>query len=84
MFENAEGVKKIRFDASEANRFSKSPLGLGRGSVDTAASLGPDGKVLVSEGKHRLEAIRRGANIPESFGGIPSLPGWLEYDVFPQ
>ena len=82
IIEDADGVRKIQFDASQASRLSKGPLGPGRGSQATNAAIGPDGKIIVLEGKHRLEAIQQGAKIPKELGGIPELPGWLEFDLF--
>ena len=82
IIEDIDGVRKIQFDASQASRLSTKPLGPGRGSLPTSAAIGPDGKVIVLEGKHRLEAIQRGARIPQEAGGIPGLPGWLEFDLF--
>ena len=32
---------------------------------------------------HRLEAAQNGVTIVPADGGIPGLPGWLEYDLFP-
>lgn len=83
IFEDAAGAKKIQFDVSEASNFAKGPLGPGRGTLITGAKVGPDGKVIVIEGMHRLEAAKGGAQIPVGKGGIPGLPGWLEYDLWP-
>jgi RHS repeat-associated protein len=83
IFENADGVKKIQFDVSEASNLAKGPLGPPRGSPPTGAAVGPNGKVVVVEGMHRLEAAQGGAQIPVGQGGISGLPGWLEYDLWP-
>lgn len=48
---------------------------------ETEAKVGSEGKIYVTEGMHRLEAAQNGATIPQDKGGIPSLPGWLEYDL---
>jgi hypothetical protein len=78
------GVKKIQFDVSEASNLTKGPLGPGRGSPETGAFVGPDGKVVVVEGMHRLEAAKAGAQIPPGQGGIRGLAGWLEYNLWPR
>ncbi len=82
IFEDAAGAKKIQFDVSEASNLAKGPLGPGRGTPETGALVGPDGKVVVVEGMHRLEAAKGGTVIPPDKGGVPGLPGWLEYDLF--
>lgn len=87
IFEDPNGVKKIQFNVSSAENVAPKPLPP-RGSAkrvtpETEATVGPDGKVYVTEGMHRLEAAQNGATIPPDNGGIPGLPGWLEYDLFP-
>ncbi len=81
IFEDATGAKKIQFDVTAAEPFAKPPLGPGRGSVETEALVGPDGKVIVLEGMHRLEGAKAGDIIPVGMGGIEGKPGWLEYDL---
>lgn len=87
IFEDAAGVKKIQFDVTAAENVAPKPLPpRGRGTKPTRqmkASVGSDGRVYVTEGMHRLEAAQNGATIPQGEGGIPGLPGWLEYDLFP-
>jgi hypothetical protein len=83
IFEDFAGGKKIQFDVSEANNLTKGPLGPGRGSPETGAFVGPNGKVTVVEGMHRLEAAKGGAQIAVGKGGIPGLAGWLEFDLWP-
>src|SRR5262249_55764138 len=79
------GVKKIQFDVTAAENVAPKPpppRGPGkRPTLQTEATVGPDGKVYVTEGMHRLEAAQAGARIPPGRGGIPGLPGWLEYDL---
>ena len=82
VFEDTTGRKKIQFDANEAENLTKGSLGPGRGTPETAALVGPEGKVLVVEGMHRLEAAKAGAHVPPGLGGIQGLPSWLEYDLF--
>ncbi len=77
------GIRYIMFDSRHARPLSNGPLGPGRNSPETGAAVGPDGNVLVLEGMHRLEGIQRGATIPPSSGGVPDLPGWLIYRLFP-
>jgi RHS repeat-associated protein len=83
IFEDATGVKKIQFDVTEASNLAKGPLGPGRGTLQTGAAVGQDGKVVVVEGMHRLEACKGGAQIAPGEGGIPGLPGWLEFNLWP-
>jgi hypothetical protein len=83
IFEDATGAKKIQFDVSEASNLAQGPLGPGRGTLRTGAFVGPDGKVTVVEGMHRLEAAQGGAQIAPGQGGVSGLPGWLEYDWWP-
>jgi hypothetical protein len=67
---------------SEASNLTKGPLGPGRGTPETAALVGPDGKVVVVEGMHRLEAAKRGTVIPPDKSSVPGRSDWLEYDLF--
>lgn len=84
IFEDAAGAKKIQFDVSAASNVAKGPLGPGTGqSTNTGAFVDQNGKVNVVEGMHRLEAAQAGVQIPPGLGGIPGLPGWLEYDIWP-
>jgi hypothetical protein len=80
---DSAGKKRIQFDASEARRMSKGPLGPGRGTPLTGAAIDPNGKVVVVEGMHRLDAAKAGVQIPVGQGGVPNLPGWLEFDLWP-
>ena len=88
IFEDAAGVKKIQFDATAAENVAPKalpPRGPGkRITPRTEAIVGPDGKVYVTEGMRRLEAAQGGAVIPRGKGGVPGLPGWLEYDLWPK
>lgn len=83
IFEDAAGAKKIQFDVTAAENVGPKPLPpRGPGKLPTPrteAKVGADGKVYVREGMHRLEAAQGGAIIPPDQGGIPGLPGWLEY-----
>src|SRR5579884_2276357 len=85
IFEDAAGVKKIQFDVTAAENVAPKPLPpRGPGKIDTPrteATVGPDGKVYVTEGMHRLEAAQGGTVIPPDKGGVPGLPGWLEYEL---
>ncbi len=50
-------------------------------SPETLAKLTPEGRVLVLEGKHRLNAVViDNALVPES---IPGKPYWLEFQYSP-
>jgi hypothetical protein len=83
IFKDAAGVKKIQFDVSAAENVAPKPLPpRAPGKVETPqteAKVGPDGKVYVTEGMHRLEAAQAGTVIPPENGGVSGLPGWLEY-----
>jgi hypothetical protein len=85
IFEDAAGVKKIQFDVTAAENVAPKPLpprGPGKvPTLQTEATVGPDGKVYVTEGMHRLEAAQGGTVIPPKEGGVPGLPGWLEYEL---
>lgn len=83
IFEDANGVKKIQFDVTAAENVAPKPLPPRMPgkmpTLRTEAKVGPDGKVHVTEGMHRLEAAQGGTLIPPDLGGVPGLPGWLEY-----
>ncbi len=80
------GKKKVQFDVNAADHIGPKPLApTAPGRVPTPgtkASVGTDGKVYVTEGMHRLEAAQGGAQIAPGDGGIPGLPGWLEFDLW--
>jgi hypothetical protein len=63
IFEDGTGSRKIQFDVNEATNLARGPLGPGTGSAQTGAFVGPDGKVVVVEGMHRLEAAKGGTVI---------------------
>ena len=73
------GERFIQFDVRHASPLARPPLGPPRGTPETLAAVGPDGNVIVLEGMHRLGAAQGGAIIPPANGGIPGLPGWLQY-----
>jgi hypothetical protein len=77
IFEDAAGMRKIQFDVHAAENVAPKPLPpRGPGKIDTPqteATVGPDGKVYVSKGMHRLEAAQKGATIPPDKGGIPAF-----------
>jgi len=85
IFEDAAGVKKIQSDVNAAENVGPKPLppkGPGRKATPrTEATVGPYGKVYVTEGMHRLEAAQGGTVIPPDKGGVPGLPDWLEYNL---
>jgi hypothetical protein len=85
IFEDAQGVRKIQFDVNAAENVAPKPLPptgpSKKPTPQTEAMVGPDGRVYVTEGMHRLEAAQGGAVIPPDEGGVPSLPGWLEYEL---
>jgi hypothetical protein len=83
IFEDAQGVRRIQFDVTVADRGATAPLGRSRGTEITGAYVRPDGTVHVVEGAHRLEAAKGGASIPVGKGGIAGLSGWLEYLLYP-
>jgi hypothetical protein len=84
-FEDAAGAKKVQFDVTVAENVAPKPLpprGPGKAETPrTEATIGPDGKIYVTEGMHRLEAAQGGTVIPPGKGGVPGLPGWLEYNL---
>lgn len=79
ILEYANGDKTIRFDASKA-RQSYAPANEHnpRGGEDTAAYLTPSGKVMVGEGKHRLNAVAVDKKTVQD--SVLGAPGWLEYE----
>jgi len=85
IFEDANGVKKIQFDVNAAENVGPKPLPprgpRKKATPRTEAQVGSDGKVYVTEGMHRLEAAQGGTIIPPNDGGVPGLPGWLEYNL---
>lgn len=82
---SAVGAKKIQFDVTTAENVAPKPLPPTRpGRIPTPrteARVGADGKVYVTEGMHRHDAAQGGAIVPPDKGGIPGLPGWLEYSL---
>jgi RHS repeat-associated protein len=88
------GVKYVEFDAADAFS-SPNPMdpnampnvnlggsGVGPdGSPDTLAQIGPNGEVVVFEGRHRAVSAAAGDEIPESAGGVPGKPGHLRYEL---
>jgi RHS repeat-associated protein len=80
------GVQYVEFDAAFAFT-SSSNINVGgsgdpaTGSVDSMVSIGPNGEVVVQEGRHRAVAAAAGDPIPEDRGGIPGKPGWLRYPL---
>ncbi len=80
VIEYPNGVQTIRFDAKMATQPVGMPATKGgvSGTFETGASVSPSGRVYVSEGLHRLNAVAiDGASVAES---VPGAPGWLEYD----
>jgi RHS repeat-associated protein len=80
------GVKYVEFEASQAftsgGNINVGGSGVGPdGSPDAMASIGPNGEVVVMEGRHRAVAAAGGDAIPESLGGIPGKPGHLRYPL---
>jgi hypothetical protein len=87
IYQDASGTKRIQFDAKCAQNFkdpSPRAPGMpgGRPTPQTLAGIDKEGKVLVAEGRHRLQAAQRGGAIPEAEGGVPGLPGWLDYLLY--
>ena len=81
-----DGVKYVEFDAMDGFT-SSSNINVGgsgrgpEGSPDSMASIGPNGEVVVMEGRHRAVAAAAGDPIPENLGGIPDRPGHLRYPL---
>lgn len=80
------GVKYVEFDARKAftsgSNINVGGSGVGPdGSPDTMALIGPNGEVVVFEGRHRAVAAAAGDPIPEHIGGIPGEPGHLRYEL---
>ena len=76
------GTNKMQFDVNAAEPATTGPLGPPPGTPRTAATIGSDGKIYVLEGMHRLEGAQAGGTITPQDGGIPALPGWLEYNYW--
>jgi RHS repeat-associated protein len=80
------GVKYVEFDAKDGFT-SGSNINVGgsgdpvTGSTDHFASIGPNGEVVVMEGRHRAVAAAAGDEIPADRGGRPGMPGHLRYPL---
>ena len=79
IMENANGMKIVRFKASEAVSTGGVKKGGYSGTPETEAYVNPDtGLVYVSEGKHRLTSVAvDGDTVADS---VPGAKGWLDYD----
>ncbi len=52
-------------------------------SVDTLAGVNDQDKPYVLEGRHRAIGASQGAQIDPQLGGVPSAPGYLDYEYTP-
>ncbi len=80
LYETPEGTVKMRFRAEDAIMCGevKTPVGT---STDTGVSEREDGLPFVEIGRHRTIAVAAyGDTIDPSNGGVPSAPGYLDYD----
>jgi RHS repeat-associated protein len=77
IYEDVNGNLRVQFNVQYAD--PPANLGPSRGTPQTGALVRPNGRVLVVEGRHRLDAAQAGAIIPPADGGVPGLPGWLDY-----
>jgi RHS repeat-associated protein len=73
------GEKRIRFKADEAVTLKEANPGRNY-TTDTYAGLDPAGQPYVHEGRHRAIGASQGATVPEELGGVPSAPGYLDYE----
>jgi hypothetical protein len=81
VFQGPDGKPKIRFRASAA-WLAAEPTIMPNDSVRAEAALHVDEKVVVYEGLHRTRATARDKIvIEEAVGGVPSAPGWLDFDL---
>jgi len=79
VLEYPNGTQTIRFKASDAMSPNTAKMGGYSGTPETLAKVNPaTGKVYVSEGQHRLNAVAlEGKTVSES---VPQADGWLEYE----
>jgi RHS repeat-associated protein len=75
------GVKYVEFDAMHGFTSASFVRPGGNGTEDHFASIGPNGEVVVMEGRHRAVAAAAGDPIPEHLGGISAHPGHLRYPL---
>jgi hypothetical protein len=75
------GVKYVEFDAMWGYTSNSFVRPGGNGSTEAFASIGPNGEVVVMEGRHRAVSAAAGDPIPEHLGGIPGEPGHLRYPL---
>ena len=79
VYELPNGEKRIRFKADEAVTLKDANPGRNY-TVDSLAGVDPHGRPYVHEGRHRAIGASQGATVPENLGGVPSAPGYLDYE----
>jgi RHS repeat-associated protein len=82
VYDDANGQRRIRFNASHAATFGEATPGRNY-SVEARAGVNDQGQPFVFEGRHRAVGASQGANIPANMGGVPGAPGHLDYPYDP-
>ncbi|MEM9189039.1 MAG: colicin D domain-containing protein [Myxococcota bacterium] len=79
IYERSDGSRGIRFRADDAN-LGNHPTPATNRTDYAEAGIDENGDVRVIEGYHRTAAAAQGQTIPSDLGGVPSAPGYLDYD----
>ena len=74
-------TKYVEFNAQQGFAYNDHIREGGNNSAQTQVGLGPNGEVVVIEGKHRATSAAAGDQIPEAEGGVPGKPGHLRYQL---
>lgn len=75
-----DGVEYVEFNAADGYTSNSFVRPGGNGSTECFVSIGPNGQVVVMEGRHRAVSAAAGDTIPEESGGGGS-PGTLRYPL---
>jgi hypothetical protein len=82
VYRNADGELRIRFRAKDATLASHPTPGRNM-TVDAEAAVDIDGNPAIIEGQHRTVGAAHGQTIPPELGGVPSAPGYLDFEFYP-
>jgi hypothetical protein len=83
LYETPHGAQQIRFCAREA-WFPSEPTPTLNDTINTSATIFPDGRVVVMEGLHRTRAVaRQRVMMDPDNGGVELAPGWLDFSHDP-